>query len=640
MALLLPARAAVSGTEIEKRPALGSPPGMRSGGRVLLDGHTSAERARTLVRYVASCRPNREQETYPKASAPIYAARLLLNVETKDALAKLDAAVTRQIAKARDGSSEPANPLNPSALDPFDKVALINTYFLCKSKIPPATARKIRDYTALYEHKVWRGYGAMNYRLMMDGSGFLAAEEWPELVDTDGLDAAGIRKATQERLFRYFDGICRRNFDEYGAPIYLAVNLSAMRMLAEFAREPEMRKRATLTLDAMLLDVACTWNQGYNIGSASRAKYWYSTDTSPDSMASTAAAAWVFFGAFRPISASGTGWQHSFWMAAPGHYKVPDLIVQIAQDRSRPFVHEASVPALGSAEIRRTTFHSFTCSLASQWDHPPDFTSGIYKESRRNLLKWVSDKPSSTFAVCMENPYRPYKLQEGRANDLGYGENPFSQYLQHEGTLIGLYSVPEHYPYYKLYAPFTTRGAILKRIERSGWVFCHNGAMLMAFHCVKPHTWSKQRWSNNDLLWCDARKNGWVLETAELKHFAGGGVDAELNRFAQAMLASTTVDATGIDQSQPRLAYTSLSGHQLDLTWLPHSAAYTNQARINGQPVDYLGWPLLRNTWVYQQTNSPNLKIEYGGQVLQYDFGNWTRSDDNHPASHPHEPQQ
>jgi hypothetical protein len=124
-----------------------------------------------------------------------------------------------------------------------------------------------------------------------------------------------------------------------------------------------------------------------------------------------------------------------------------------------------------------------------------------------------------------------------------------------------------------------------------------------------------------------------------LKHFAGDGVDAELNRFAQAVLARTTVDATGIDQSQPRLAYTSLSGHRLDLTWLPHRAPYTDQARIDGHPVDYLSWPLLRNPWVYQQTNSPNLKIEYGDRVLKYNFGNWTRLDETHPASHAHGPQ-
>ena len=66
----------------------------------------------------------------------------------------------------------------------------------------------------------------------------------------------------------------------------------------------------------------------------------------------------------------------------------------------------------------------------------------------------------------------------------------FSHYLQHQGTLLGLCAVPAQvevrnrifdYPYFKLYAPFSTTGSIVKRIEKSGWVFCHNGTMLMAF---------------------------------------------------------------------------------------------------------------------------------------------------------------
>jgi hypothetical protein len=582
-----------------------------------IDGKTPAERATALVRYAAAYKP--KDELYPKAAASAYAARLLLGVDTNYALTKLDAAVTSRLELAQ--KKLQANPLNPPGLDPFDKVVLVHTYFLCQDKIPKATALKIRDYCALYAHKVWKGYGAMNYRLMEDGAGFLAAEEWPELVDADKLNAAEIQSATRERLLSYFDKICRSNFDEYGAPIYLAVDLDAIKMLAEFARDPDMRQRAAFTLDAMFLDIACTWNQGYNVGSASRAKYWFSTQTSPDAMASTAATAWIYFGANRPVS--GTDW---FWMAAPGRYELPKQIIQVAQERSQPFTHIASVPASGDAQVHRTTFHSLNYSLASQWDHASSPTSGLYKEGRRTLLKWISDKPVSTFCVCMENPARPYRLQENRANKLGYGENPFSQYLQHEGTLIGVYAVPANYPYWKLYAPFTTQGAILKRIERDGWIFCHNGSMLMGFYTVKPHTWGKKQMEVCDLLWCDARTNGWVLETSDLKPFAGGGVDAELNRFADAVLAKTKVNFNALDSASPRLQFTSLTGHTLDLTWLPHKARYTEQSKVDGCAVDYLSWPELKNPWVFQQTNSPNLTITIGGQRLEYDFANWTRT--------------
>jgi hypothetical protein len=616
-------------------------------GTVRLDGKTPEERGAAMVRYVASVKPDPKSETYPKAAAPCYAARLVLNVDTAYALAKLDAAAAHQLARGRgrlaeqaayDKAADKSALKRPGpALDPFDKAALVNTYFLGKDKIPPSTAHKIRDYVALYDdHKALTGYarGAWNYKLMMDASGFLAAEEWPELVDRAGQNAEQIKTATKARLFSGFDEITKENFSEYGATIYLGVNLSAVRMLAEYAKDPEMRNRATLALDAMMLDIASTWNQGYNVGSASRAKYWGSTDTGLEAMASTAAAAWVSFGAPRSISADGIGYIHSFWMATPGRYKVPDLIVKVANARSKPFLHRSYVAGMGKANVHRMTWHSPGYSLCSQWDQPGEPTSGLYKESRRHMLKWVSDKPSSTFAVCMENPYRPYALQEKRANQLGYGENGFSQYMQHEGTLLGLYAVPEkvkvrnrefEYPYYKLYAPFPTTGSILKRIEKDGWVFCHNGSMLMGFLSIKPCKWGK-KWGVNDMLWCDARQNGWILETSELKPFAGGGVDAELERFAEAVKTKTRLDASAIDAPVPSMKYRALSGRLMEFTWQPHTEPYKDQLKVDGAPLVFSQELLHQNPMVHQKTGGP-LMIQHDGRRLTYDFEKWEKSE-------------
>ena len=66
-----------------------------------LDGRTPAERGDALVAYVATCKPSAKDETYPKASAPAYAARLLRGFETDYALEKLDASVASRIARAK-----------------------------------------------------------------------------------------------------------------------------------------------------------------------------------------------------------------------------------------------------------------------------------------------------------------------------------------------------------------------------------------------------------------------------------------------------------------------------------------------------------------------------------------------------------
>jgi hypothetical protein len=226
-----------------------------------------------------------------------------------------------------------------------------------------------------------------------------------------------------------------------------------------------------------------------------------------------------------------------------------------------------------------------------------------------------------------DNPRRPYKLDEKKANAFGYGENPFSQSLQHGRTLVGVTAVPEDYPYWRIQVPFSTTGSIVKRIERDGWVCCHAGSMLFAFRLLGPSHWGAHRAKERcDVLVSDTRRTGWVLETTPLEPFAGGGVDAELDRFATSIVERCHVDDSGLDAERPRLVVTALDGHVLDITYRPHGQPYRDQHRIDGVPVDYAAFPLLGNPWVRQKVDGDELVIEHGGESVRYDFRTWTRN--------------
>ncbi len=585
--------------------------------QVTIDGSTYEERARKFLAYCSQTRSN--TPLYPKAAASKYLARLVLNSDKDYALAQLDLAASAVLEKGQPTSGRE----NAHALDPFDKHALVHTWLLCRDQMPPALTAKIKAYVALWRHREWKGYGAMNYRLMMDGSGFLAAEQWPDLVDADGLNSDQIQAATKQRLLGYFTDIVHHNFPEYESPTYYGIDLAAMKMIADFAKDAEVKQRATLTLDWMMLSLACSWNQGYNTASCGRAKYWGSTNTSPDAMDDTAAIAWLYFGGNRPVRPRGMNEGGSIWFACPGNYRPPRLFTDIANDRQSPVLYHGSVILGKNESVRCTIYHSPTYSLASQFEYLDAPTSGLYKETRREMLKWISDKSSSTFCPLQENPRRPYKLQENIRNAFGYGENPFGACLQDHGTLIGVYAVPVYYPFYKLYAPFTESGAIVKRVEKQGWVICHAGSMLFAFKPVKPYSWGKPQ-QGEDVLWSDARVNGWVLETSPLGPYAGDGVDAELDRFADALLAKTKMDFDESNPALPRLTYTSLSGHVLDLTARPHGQPYTDQHKVDGQTINYMDFPLLDNPWVHQDVDGDILSLKHGKSSLIYNFSNWT----------------
>lgn len=582
-----------------------------------IDGTIFAQRSMAFLRHCATAKPRRDN--YPKEAMAYFVARLLLGTDTEYARTKLDAAAATTLKRTQGRLKK--DPRDTNAFDPFDQHALVNGYAICPGKFPPATAAKIRQFIALYGFREWRGFGSLNYRLMRDGSGYMAADLWPDLKDADGLAADAIKSATAQRLYACFDTMTHRNLDEYNAPIYFATDLMPVRMLAEFARDPEMKRRATLTLDWMMVNMACSWNQGYYVTTAGRSKYWGSAISSPDGMGATAQAGWFHFGGRRPIAAD-SGAFHSFWMAYPGTYRLPAIVERIAKDRQEPFTSRESVLSIGKTDVRKTTWHSRSYSLASQWEKTPGPTSALYKETKRQMMKWISDKPVSTFAVQQENPQRPYKRGETITNAFGYGENPFGQLLQHEGTQIGVYNVPDDYLFHRFYVPFPQSGAIVKRAENSNWIFCHGGSVLFAFRTIKPYTWGKPR-EACDVLWCDARKNGWILETSEVAPYAGGEPVAELARFASDVLKKTSIDASGLDAKTPRLRYTSLTGHTLDIVYMPHAIPYTNQHQIDGKPVDYRAFPLMGNPWVQQAADGDVLTLNHGGETRTYDFKRW-----------------
>ena len=585
----------------------------------IIDGSTPEARCEKFLEFCATLDL---KESNAKYGIVPCAARIILNGDVSKAVSKWS-----DIAKVvfeTNFKKLKANPNDGHARDPFEKHAFVHAYALCKDKVAfsEETLLNMKKYVCLYKHKKWLGYGALNYRLMNDGAGLIAAEMWPDLVDMDGLNSVQIMDATKNRLLGYFKDIVLHNTDEYGAPTYLGIDLSAMKMLADFAKDSEVKLQAGLTLDSMMLNLACAWNKGYYVTPASRSKYYGTTMTGPDGLDATGAIGWMFFGGLRPVLAKYMNPPGSFWMCVKKDYECPEPIVKIAQERHKPFVHQGSV----RENIRYTIFHQPEYSLASEWEFLSGPTHGHYKESRRNMLKWVSPKSHSTFAPMQDNARRPYLLKEKVPNAFGYGENPFSQSLQWEGTLIGISAVPENYPYWKSYAPFTRKGSIVQRMEKGEWVFCHGGTVLFAFRYLKPSYWKKfQAKENCDVFASDDRINGWILETSPLQQFSSGNTTNELEKFADQILSKSKLDSSGLEKSQPQVSYRNSHGCWLSIVYRPHGQAYVDQHKVDGRVVQYTKFPLLGNPWVQQELGSDKLSLRIHGQSLDYDFSKWTK---------------
>ena len=166
----------------------------------------------------------------------------------------------------------------------------------------------------------------------------------------------------------------------------------------------------------------------------------------------------------------------------------------------------------------------------------------------------------------------------------------------------------------------------MKRVERDGWVLCHGGSMLFAFRFTGAAKWDKPNPREHlDLLRCDERRGGWILETSPLADFAGGGVEAELTKFGDALLQRTKIQAN-TDVSPPKLTFTNLRGHTLALRWKPAEPPVKDECTVDGKPVRYDLFPLLSTNGT-QHPNGGNLTLQSPAGTRVYDFKKWTVTD-------------
>ncbi len=565
-----------------------------------LDGRDYSQRSDQLVRYFA--RANPKNPNFPKDAMPYHAARLELGMEIPETLKNLEKMLDVTL------KSRP---------DPFHLHACMHAYFRHKEKLTPSIREKIKKLAASWAYSKPIGV-SLNYELMRDGSGYLAAQEWPDLVDAAGNNAAKIKKNCEGWLWRIWRDTTNRNASEYDAPIYYGTDFAPARMIAEYSRDPQMSMAARMTLDFMLIQTGAHWLNGYHISSAGRGKYWGSLNLGPDAAAATNGMAFLFYGSHRPFNIASA--PQAYWLAHPGKCLSPALLS--SWQSSLPLTRTVLATHLWpghDAIVHKYAWFDKTYGLASQREDGTSFRSYLFKECRRTMLKWQSDKPASSFTVIQQNRRRP---QEKIGNAFAYGENPYCQVMQHHGSLIGVYDVPEDYGFWLTRAPFTTTGAIVARTERNGWIICHGGSMLFAFRFMGAARWDKPDTRERlELLRCDDRRGGWILETSPLSHFAGGGAQQELQRFSDALLRCNIKDQT--KQSPPKLSYQNIYGTTMDITWKPLVDPLRDECRVNGKSLRLEEFSLLKCPHA-NQPNGGNLTLSApNGNSITYDFKNW-----------------
>lgn len=480
-----------------------------------------------------------------------------------------------------------------------------------------------------------------NFRLLVTAAGYLSAQEFPNLKTITKHPKTGAERIhTRDEILREMDlyirrvyhSITTRNTWEYGSQTYLAIDFSPIRMIAEHAKDPELKRIATQTLDWMYSSLAASWNQGHYINSAARSKGEFLGTGSGMGFIG-----WLAFDTGR--GSQGTTTPFNVYCALPGTYRLPQVI---RPHDAFPFVKREKI-GTGSNLVGVYTYQSksfgMTNSIESRnpagrknpnWDR-----DGFYKESARHKLNWL-DEQAGGFSPQWQNSAQPYAGRRNQLNGRNYGLNPWSYVLQYRGTQIGLSDVREGYPFRQLYVTYPLPDIRLRMVnETSGWTLCHTGRVVFAFRSLKPPTKSNDPWPDKSSLTdrYDFKKTAWILEVTEAPETAGRKSEdilkSELEKFHQTLLRAKT-DATHLDdadQTPPTITYTSpISGKTLKLD----AAIYPIPA--DGEGIAITDYPILatypdgKNVPRVLQEKDKLLWLDGAGKpALTYDFASWTK---------------
>jgi hypothetical protein len=422
-----------------------------------------------------------------------------------------------------------------------------------------------------------------------------------------------------------------RGQGEYDSPHYMGVYLLPISYLAQWAKDPAMKKRAAMMLDYLIADYAPENLDGLHVGAHSRV---YESQLVEPANGVSPDFGWLWFGVGHRAAIPAN---YVLYYLLASAYEPPQILKRIATDRSQPYTH---------LERKRTR---------NRWRFHDDLHGAVYKTTyvRREYavgsdqggvlqpiqqhswdVTWsMPDARGIQNTFFTMHPYssvqelqtyfvfNPDGAAEGVAKskktydspDKLLGGSPYESIVQDHDTVIALYNIaPEtRFPHVN---GFFSKDLSEVTEDKSGWIFMRGGASTyIACRPLQPYSW-KPIEGGGRRLFSPYLKNGFVVQVAAASEFT------DLAAFRKAILAlplEFKLDPT------PTVHFRSLRGTTIEFT-------YGTTPRLNSKPVDYDHWPLFGGPFLESEVDSQKLIIKYGAMRRTLDFKNLTVVDTQH----------
>jgi len=521
--------------------------------------------------------------------------------------------------------------------DMFWMFPVIGAYLHGKGKMSPDVESAAR--------KAWKTYtpyrgDTENHWAMYHASLYLAAEQWPGLPGSEwfnGKTSEQNLQETREYLLHWIRLTTTIGQGEFDSPDYLPEFAIPMSLLADFARDSEMRVRGEMMMHYLLADFAVEHLDGQYLGGFSRI-YQPAVYKPLNSGASTFA--YLYFGTG---AAGPAGWA---LLPALGTYRLPQIIYNIATDRTTPYVERErkrvrNVIRFGKERnppVYKYTYVTKDYGIGS-------LQGGILQPIQQHTwgVRYVYGRPYTTIfglhpywsgtelGMFFPEDIKPLMADvlasKGTYNnpDKWTGGSPHERTFQHKNTIIVLYDIPpgttsEHID------GFFPRNLEQRSVDASGWILCKAGDTYVGWYPLQPCEWTEEHELVGQAKNVEGRPQDTVdrsLETGNWRlrsHKLQNGYVVEVRskeeigtfeKFAKA-LRSRIPKAT-LQPAQVSVEYTTLGNEKM-------SFSFPEGRRLNGKLVDLRKTQLFEGPFLNAAVGSEVLALTCRGERMLLDF--------------------
>jgi hypothetical protein len=460
---------------------------------------------------------------------------------------------------------------------------------------------------------------------------YLMAQMWPDLDGSQwytGKSSAENLREAAEWIQSWVRLTTTRGQGEYDSPHYMGLFFLSMSYLAEWAKDPAMKKRAAMMLDYLIADYAAENLDGIYAGAHSRV---YDLPVLEKWLNPSSDFGWVLSGLGRPLDPP-DGYIIYYVLASA--YEPPEILKRIATDRSHPYTHHERKRTRNRwrffdelhGPVYKTTYVRHEYAVGSDqggtlqpiqehsWDvtwnvpdprsvHNTFFTLHPYS-SLHELQTYFTFPPDLSVAEVVSSK-KSYD-----SPDKFVGGSPYEQIFQDQDSVIVLYDIPNGTRFPHINGFFSKDLAELRE-DPSGWIFARGGEAFIACRPLQPYSWRPID-GGGQRLFSPYLKNGMVVQVAARPEFR------DMETFRRAILALKLAFKL---TPTPSVSFESLRGKTLDFT-------YGQTPRVDGTPLDYSRWPLFGGPFVEAAVNSEQLILKHGNMRRTLDFRSLTVTDE------------